>query len=124
MTSDQVLHTRPQGVPFAAYKRQQAAISRHRLYPLTAFYTGYSVLTLVLAFRSAHPFLGIAFYLAGIPVWTLVEYVTHRYILHGRFKVSEKIHKKFLTGLANKYMDPLHWERHERPAVRHHVGLE
>ena len=122
MTSDQFVQTRPQGVPFAAYKRQQAAISRHRLYPLTAFYTGYSVLTLVLAFRSAHPFLGIAFYLAGIPVWTFVEYLSHRFVLHGRFKKSQKWYKKWYKSLANKYLDPLHWEHHERPFDGLHIN--
>src|SRR5437016_2365857 len=110
------------GQSFRDYKREQAGISRRKLYPVTIFYTLASVLMLFLAVRSKHPYLAVAFYLAGIPVWTLVEYVTHRYILHGRFKVSEKIHKKFLTGLANKYMDPLHWEHHERPFDGNHIN--
>jgi 4-hydroxysphinganine ceramide fatty acyl 2-hydroxylase len=115
MTPAQVIHARPRDVPFAVYKQQQALISRRRLYPITAFYTGYSVLLLVLAFRTAHPYVGLACYLAGIPVWMLVEYFFHRFILHGRFKHSKKWYKKFYTGLAHKYLDPLHWEHHERP---------
>jgi len=108
-------------LPLSAYKRQQAAISRRRLYPVTAFYTLYSVILLVLAWRTAHPRLGVAFYLAGIPVWTLVEYLFHRYILHGRFKVSKhrwKVYKRW----ANKYLDPLHWEHHERPFDGLHIN--
>ena len=108
-------------LPLSAYKRQQAAISRRRLYPVTAFYTLYSVILLVLASRTAHPRLAMAFYLAGIPVWTLVEYFTHRYILHGRFKVSKhrwKIYKRW----ANKYLDPLHWEHHARPFDGLHIN--
>ena len=31
-------------VPFASYKRQQAALARRRLYPLTVFYTLYAIL--------------------------------------------------------------------------------
>ena len=108
-------------LPSSAYKREQAAISRGRLYPVTAFYTFYSALMLALAWRTAHPRAGLAFYLAGIPVWTLVEYISHRYILHGRFQKSKhrwKIHKTF----ANKVLDPLHWEHHERPFDGLHIN--
>jgi 4-hydroxysphinganine ceramide fatty acyl 2-hydroxylase len=109
---------------FGFYKRQQAAISRRILYPLTAFYTAYSVILLVLALRTAHPYLASAFFLAGVPVWTIVEYLFHRFILHGRFKRSKKFYKKFYTGLANKYLDPLHWEHHERPTDGLHISGE
>src|SRR5689334_18648153 len=86
-------------LPSSAYKREQAAVSRGRLYPVTAFYTGYSVLLLaVLAPRTAHPLAAVAFYLAGLLFWTFIEYLSHRYILHGRFKKSRhrwKLHKHF-----------------------------
>ncbi len=113
----------PKTKSFAAYKREQAKISRHCLYPFTAFYTFNSVLMLALALQTAHPYLAIIFYLAGIPVWTFVEYLSHRYILHGRFKRSKhrwKIHKTF----ANKFLDPLHWEHHERPYDGMHISAE
>lgn len=109
-------------LPSSAYKREQAAISRSRLYPVTAFYTAYSVILLAAAARwSAHPRLAVLFYLAGIPVWSLVEYLSHRYILHGRFKETKhgwKLHKKF----AHKVLDPLHWEHHERPFDGLHIN--
>jgi len=108
---------------FAVYKREQARISRHRLYPFTAFYTCYSVVMLSVAWRTAHPFIAIAFYVVGIPVWTFVEYFSHRFVLHGRFKVSKhrwKIYKKW----ANKYLDPTHWEHHERPYDGLHISAE
>src|SRR5260370_30487729 len=57
--------------PFRVYKREQARISRHTLYPVTAIYTLYSVTMLVVGFRSGRPLAAFAFYLAGIPVWTL-----------------------------------------------------
>src|SRR5205823_8203303 len=107
---------------FAVYKQQQAQISRRRLWPVTAFYTSFTVLVFILAARSAHPYRAIAFYLAGIPVWTVVEYFSHRYILHGRFKQSKKWYKKFYTGLAHKYLDPTHWEHHERPYDALHIS--
>jgi len=108
-------------LPTNPYRREQAAISRRRLYPVTAFYTTYSVILLTLAWWRGHFWLGLAFYIAGIPVWTFVEYLTHRYILHGRFKPSEhrwKLHKWF----AHKVLDPLHWEHHERPFDGLHIN--
>ena len=113
---------RPRFLPSSAYKREQAAVSRGRLYPVTAFYTAYSVILLAAAARwSARPWLAVLFYLAGLPVWTLVEYLSHRYILHGRFQKSKhrwKIHKHF----AHKVLDPLHWEHHERPFDGLHIN--
>lgn len=109
---------------YGAYKRRQAEISRRRLYPITAFYTAYSAILLVLAWRTAHPYRAVLFFLAGVPVWTLVEYLTHRYILHGRFKRSKKWYKKWYKSLANKYLDPLHWGHHERPTNGLHVSGE
>jgi len=95
---------------FAAYKREQSGIARRRLYPLTAFYTTYSLIVALLAVRSGHPWIGMTFYLPGIPVWSLVEYLFHRYVLHGRF-----LHER---------LDPLHWEHHERPFDGWHISGE
>ena len=76
---------RPIEGSFEAYKRGQSRIARRRLYPLTVFYTIYSLIVTLLMLRSRHLLLGIMFYLAGIPVWSLVEYVFHCYVYHGRF---------------------------------------
>ena len=107
-------------VPFGVYKRQQAQISRRRLYPVTVFYSVYSVFVLVLALRSAHPFTAVIFAAAGIPVWTLVEYLFHRYVLHGRFPAGEGIIRRFM----HERLDPLHWEHHKRPFDGHHINGE
>jgi sterol desaturase/sphingolipid hydroxylase (fatty acid hydroxylase superfamily) len=123
MVTEQVqLQTLPRK-PFRVYKREQAAISRHTLYPVTAIYTLYSVTMLVVGFRSGRPLAAFAFFLGGIPVWTLFEYSSHRFVLHGHFKRSKhkyKVHK----ALANKYLDPLHWEHHERPFDGKHINGE
>jgi sterol desaturase/sphingolipid hydroxylase (fatty acid hydroxylase superfamily) len=113
----------PQKQPFRVYKREQAAISRHTLYPVTVMYTLYSVVMLVVGFRSGRPLAAFAFYLGGIPVWTLFEYLSHRYVLHGRFKRSKHKYKVHKT-LANKYFDPLHWEHHQRPFDGKHINGE
>ena len=112
---------RPSAIPFGVYKRRQTKISLCRLYPLTAFYTIYSAALLFLALRwTAHPIIAVAFYLAGIPVWTLVEYVFHRYVLHQRFPPGKGIIKRLL----HKHLDHLHIEHHERPYDGEHISGE
>lgn len=107
-------------VPFGVYKRQQARISRHRLYPMTIFYTLYSVTVLTLSMRSSHPVVAVVFYVAGVPIWTLVEYLFHRFVLHGRFGPGKGFIRKFL----HERLDPLHWEHHSRPFDGHHINGE
>jgi len=107
-------------VPFGDYKRQQARISRRRLYPMTVFYTLYSVTVLFFALRSSHPGVAIIFYAAAIPVWTLVEYLFHRYVLHGRFAPGKGIVRRFM----HQRLDPLHWEHHAHPFDGHHINGE
>ena len=111
---------RPTEGSFEAYKREQSRIARRRLYPLAAFYTTYSLIVTLLDLRTAHPWIGIAFYLAGIPVWSLVEYLFHRYVLHGRFPPGKGLIRRFL----HERLDPLHWEHHERPFDGWHISGE
>ena len=111
---------RPIEVSFETYKREQSRIARRRLYPLAAFYTTYSLIVALLALRSAHPWTGMVFYLAGIPVWSLVEYLFHRYVLHGRFPPGQGLIRRFL----HERLDPLHWEHHERPFDGWHISGE
>jgi sterol desaturase/sphingolipid hydroxylase (fatty acid hydroxylase superfamily) len=107
-------------IPWGVYKRQQAAISRGRLYPFTIFYSVYSLIVLALALRSAHPWIAVGFYALGIPVWTLVEYLFHRFVLHGHFGPGDGFIRKF----AHQRLDPLHWEHHERPFDGLHINGE
>jgi sterol desaturase/sphingolipid hydroxylase (fatty acid hydroxylase superfamily) len=107
-------------IPFGVYKRQQAAISRGRLYPMTLFYSVYVMVVLFFALRSVHPRVAEAFFAAGIPVWTLVEYLFHRYVLHGRFAPGKGLIRRFL----HERLDPLHWEHHKHPFDGHHINGE
>jgi hypothetical protein len=117
--------TQSKKLPFRTYKREQERISRRNLYRTTSLYTLYSLILFVLAFRAGHPYRAIAFFLGGgIPLWMFVEYFSHRYILHRHFKVSKKWYKRFLTRLANKYLDPLHFGHHERPFDGNHMSGE
>ncbi|MGA8184281.1 MAG: hypothetical protein WB819_11650 [Terriglobia bacterium] len=107
-------------VPFGVYKRQQARISRHRLYPMTVFYTLCAFVVLFYAVQSSHPVVAIVFYAAGVPVWTLVEYRFYRFVLHGRFAPGKGIIRKFL----HERLDPLHGEHHARPFDGYHINGE
>lgn len=108
----------PDRLPFALYKAEQARISRRRLYPLTAFYSLYALGVMVLVLWSARPWLGLALALSGVPVWTLVEYLFHRYVLHGRFPRRESRIGRWM----HDRLDPLHWEHHERPFDGLHIS--
>lgn len=114
----ETLESGANNVLFSVYKRQQARISRRKLYPVTIFYTTYSLIILVLALRSPHPWVALAFIAAAIPVWTLVEFFFHRYILHGRFGPGKGILRRFL----HERLDPLHWDHHDRPYDGKHIN--
>jgi len=107
-------------VPFGVYKREQAKISRPRLYPITVFYTLYALIVLFFALRSSHPLIAVLFYAAGVPVWTFVEYLFYRFVPHGRFAPGKGIIRKF----PHERLDPLHWEHHARPFDGHHINGE
>jgi hypothetical protein len=105
---------------FRVYKRQQAELSRRRLYPVTVFYTAYSALLLYFGLRSPHPWIALGCYALGLPTWTFIEYFTHRWVLHGQYKPGPGIGRKLLV----KYINPLHWEHHERPFDGEHINGE
>jgi hypothetical protein len=107
-------------IPFETYKRGQAALARHRLYPLTVFYTLYAALVLVTAFSTKHPWIAVAFFAVGGVTWTLVEYLFHRYVLHGRFPAG----KGFIQRFLHERLDPLHWDHHKRPFDGSHISGE
>lgn len=120
LTTDSLPQLRPADVPFQTYKRWQAAIARHRLYPMTVFYTLYAIVLLIIASLSAHPWAAAAFFFGGYLTWTLVEYLFHRYVLHGRFPPGKGLIRKFL----HERLDPLHWDHHARPFDGSHISGE
>lgn len=98
--------------------RVQARIARRRLYPVSAVYSVYSLAILAIALRSGHPLTALACFLVGCAAWTLVEYLVHRHILHGRFPDGPGLVRHFL----HKSFDHLHWEHHARPWDGKHVN--
>jgi hypothetical protein len=98
--------------------RREAAKARLRLYPGTAFYTSYSLALLWLELRSSQTLLALSFFSGGMAAWTMLEYVVHRYVLHGHFPEGRGPVRWF----THKYLDPLHWEHHARPWDGDHIN--
>ena len=107
-------------IPFEVFKRRQAAFARTRLYPLTVFYTLYSTTVLILGLCTHYPWIAAGFYAGGGLTWTLVEYLFHRYVLHGRFPPGRGLIRRFL----HERLDPLHWDHHKRPFDGSHISGE
>jgi len=96
-------------------RKREARIARHRLYPVTTVYSAYSLTVLVLALRSSR--VALVIFASGVVAWTLMEYLVHRYILHGRFPDGGG-----LRHFLHKAFDHLHEEHHARPWDGRHVN--
>lgn len=96
----------------------EARRARRRLYPVSITYSAYAMSVLALAVRSAGLFRPLAFYAAGILVWTVVEYLVHRHVLHGRFPEGPGILRHWL----HTTFDALHTEHHARPWDGGHIN--
>jgi cyclopropane-fatty-acyl-phospholipid synthase len=105
------------GSPLGVVLSAEARRSRHRLYPVTAIYTSLAVVVLLLGVRS-NPWAAAVLAVAGLAFWTLVEYLVHRYVLHGVFPARRSLWSRFL----NKAFDHLHWQHHLRPWDGNHIN--
>ena len=94
----------------------QARIARHRFYPVTILYTAFAWATFGVGLRSRWS-VALAAFLAGVFVWTFVEYLAHRYVLHGVFPDAPGV-----RHLLHARFDGLHWEHHKRPWDGHHIN--
>ncbi len=109
---------RPAGIAGHELWKREAALGRGQLYPPTVFYTSYSTAVLAYALRAPHRLAAAAFFASGAFAWTFLEYLVHRFVLHGHFAdgpghVQHFLHVRF---------DPLHWEHHERPWDGLHIN--
>src|SRR6185436_20016987 len=86
-------------------RRQEARKARRRFYHSTLFYTAYTLTVMYLALRSGRPM-------------TAIAYLFHRFVLHGRFPAGPGPFRWF----AHRFLDPLHWEHHQRPWDGNHIN--
>jgi cyclopropane-fatty-acyl-phospholipid synthase len=99
--------------------RAEAAKARQRLLPVTLLYTSASLFMAWLVARSGRSLaVAAAFTVAGILAWTLLEYLVHRYVLHGPFPDGPGLVEHFL----HKQFDHLHVAHHQRPWDGNHIN--
>lgn len=103
--------------PLHIYRQEQARISRKSLYRTSSFYVSYATIVLYFSCRSTHPIVGLIFFTVGVASYTLVEYVTHRWLFHFQFKdrpgIEHYLHKLF---------DTVHTGHHENPLDGEHIN--
>jgi sterol desaturase/sphingolipid hydroxylase (fatty acid hydroxylase superfamily) len=95
---------------------EQARKGRRRLYPVTAVYSLLATAALVHALRVSIAATA-ASWLAGVAFWTWVEYMVHRFVLHGVFPDGPGLRR-----LTHRLFDHLHVEHHKRPWDGNHIN--
>jgi hypothetical protein len=95
---------------------EEARKGRRRLYPTTVVYTVAATTAVVYAFRS-NAAVAAVFWLVGVVFWTWMEYMVHRFILHGVFPDGPGVKR-----LLHKLFDHLHVEHHKRPWDGDHIN--
>jgi sterol desaturase/sphingolipid hydroxylase (fatty acid hydroxylase superfamily) len=94
----------------------EARKGRRRLYPTTAAYAMLTIAALIWAARSNTAWTAAA-WTCGVLFWTWLEYVVHRYILHGSFPDGPG-----LAHWTHRLFDHLHVEHHKRPWDGNHIN--
>ncbi len=102
------------GIPFPTYPRgvdlaKEARTARTRFYPVTILYTAYTLVVVPLGLRS-RPAAALAYLASGVALWTWVEYLVHRFVLHGRFPDG-----RGWRHLLHSLFDRMHGDHHLRP---------
>jgi sterol desaturase/sphingolipid hydroxylase (fatty acid hydroxylase superfamily) len=97
--------------------KEEARTARARLYPVAIGYTAYAAVVITLGLH-AEATTAALFIAAGIVGWTLLEYLVHRHILHGRFPEGPGIVRHAL----HRAFDRSHGDHHQRPWDGRHIN--
>jgi len=89
----------------------ESAKALRRLRPVTIIYTPLILALAILSFRSPHPAEAFGFVILGILVYTPVEYLIHRYLLHGVFPDEGGP----IARILHRLFDASHADHHARP---------
>jgi dihydroceramide fatty acyl 2-hydroxylase len=108
---------RPTWPPPGTDLEAEARTARGRLYPVAITYTAYAMVVIALGVRADGP-MAVAFACGGIAAWTLIEYLVHRHILHGRFPDGPG----WWQHALHRLFDPSHGDHHLRPWDGRHVN--
>jgi sterol desaturase/sphingolipid hydroxylase (fatty acid hydroxylase superfamily) len=96
----------------------EARVARRRLWPSTIVYGAASTAILLFAVRRYGLFSCLPWLAAGVLLWTWVEYLGHRYVLHGVFPDGPGPWRRFL----HRRFDHLHWHHHREPWNGRHIS--
>lgn len=96
----------------------QARIARGRLWPPTLVYGIASALVIALAVSRQGWLDCLPWVAAGALAWTWVEYVAHRFVLHGIFPDGPGWRRQLL----HRRFDHLHWHHHQEPWNGSHIS--
>jgi len=104
----------PSGVDLAL----EASRSRRRMYPVTVIYSAYLAAVLAGAWRAELVSRALAFSVAGILLWTVTEYLVHRFVLHVAFPAGGRWPGRVLHRL----FDASHADHHAQPWDGYHIN--
>jgi 4-hydroxysphinganine ceramide fatty acyl 2-hydroxylase len=96
----------------------EASCSRRRMYPVTVIYSTYLLSLATHAWRSSHLARALAFSVVGVALWTLMEYVTHRFVLHVAFPPG----RGWIRRLLHNLFDASHADHHAQPWDGYHIN--
>jgi len=96
----------------------EASRSRRRMYPVTVIYSLLVLALAVQAWRAAHLGPALAFFVLGLALWTLMEYLVHRFVLHVAFPAGKHWPRRVLHEL----FDAAHADHHAQPWDGYHIN--
>jgi sterol desaturase/sphingolipid hydroxylase (fatty acid hydroxylase superfamily) len=97
-------------IPKDVVMADEARTARRRFYPVTILYTAFCVPLASVAVLY-HPRPALLSLAAGVAFWTLLEYLVHRHVLHGRFPDGAGL----LKHRMHTFFDTMHGDHHLRP---------
>jgi sterol desaturase/sphingolipid hydroxylase (fatty acid hydroxylase superfamily) len=104
----------PQGIDLEL----EASRSRRRMYPATVVYSVYLLALVTLAGLSSHLPRALAFSVLGLGLWTLMEYLVHRFVLHVAFPAG----KYWPSRVLHRLFDASHADHHAQPWDGYHIN--
>jgi sterol desaturase/sphingolipid hydroxylase (fatty acid hydroxylase superfamily) len=96
----------------------EASRSRRRMYPVTLIYSAGLLGLLALAWSESLLPRALAFALAGLALWTFMEYAVHRWLLHVAFPRRRSLPGRVLHVL----FDASHADHHAKPWDGYHIN--
>jgi sterol desaturase/sphingolipid hydroxylase (fatty acid hydroxylase superfamily) len=96
----------------------EASRSRRRMVPVTVIYSVYLLALAALAWRWSHLARALVFSVVGLVVWTLMEYLVHRFVLHVAFPSG----KSWTSRVLHRLFDASHADHHARPFDGYHIN--